>query len=103
MDEALEASINIINSDFPNINLAIYTVINRQYPTLRDCNKTTVFAFSGTDIQTNIRIAYGISTLSEAGFLFSANGTIDSTNLLISLFDQLPNFLISFEETENEN
>ncbi len=101
--EDFRGVLNILNSDSPSGNLAVYTVINRQYPTIRDCNRTTISVFSGIDTQTNIRISYGIVSVSEASFFFSANGTIDKTGLIKNLFDKLPNFLISFEEAEDEN
>lgn len=99
----LRGIVNILNSDFPSGNLAIYNIINREYPTIRDCSRTITTIFHGNNEQINFRISYGIVVSSTKEVNVSAEGMIDDKQLIKKLFDNLPNYFASLEEQEDEN
>lgn len=92
-----------INYDYLVPNSAIYSVMNNLFPTVRECRKANVYIFSGVDFQINLRVPFGITIDTRTDILLSAEGMIDSKKLIKELFDNLPNYFITIEESEDED
>jgi hypothetical protein len=88
----------LLNSDSPLGNIAIMSVINRQFSVIRDCSKTVTVVTYGFDETLSTRISFGITSLSSFNGNLSLEGFLDKNNPLIDLFNNLPNFFKDLKE-----
>jgi len=88
----------LLNSDSPLGNIAIMSVINRQFSVLRNCSKTMTTISNGFDDTLSTRISFGITSISSFDVNLSLEGFLDKNNPLIDLFNNLPNFFKDFGE-----
>lgn len=97
--------VSIFNFDLDRANIAIYSVIHRNKPTIRSCNRSVVIVTQGQEVQKTIRTLSGIVVKSsfENSIFFTAEGIVDQKSLIKSIFDNLPNYFSSLSEQEEQD